>query len=92
MGADLLLATCQAPKIVAGDDVAPEARVDAAKAVIRQRIEAMSDEAVILAAENAGYGYTYEECEDEASMARAIRADLVDDEHGLPVRRDQRRW
>lgn len=86
MGADLILAGCPAPKIVAGDDVDPETVADLTKDVLRRRIKAMSDDAVILAVENEGYGfdyyeYDYEDGDDPGETAALIRADLVADGH-----------
>ncbi|MHB1762658.1 MAG: hypothetical protein ACYCS4_07965 [Acidimicrobiales bacterium] len=81
MGADLIIATCPAPKIVAGDDVDVETVGALAKAVLRQRIEAMSDDAVILAVDNAGYAFDYEDGDDPSETAALIRFDLVTDEH-----------
>ncbi len=66
--------------------------MDLAEAVIRDRIEAMSDDEAILAVERAGYEFDYEvglavdgsdskSADDDSRLATAIRADLIDDEH-----------
>lgn len=79
MGADLFIVACPAPRIVAGDDVEPEARLGLAKDEVRRRIAAIEDERLCVLAGEAGYGFDYEEGDTPAETAALIRADLGDD-------------
>lgn len=80
MGADLFVAMCPAPIIVAGDDVEPDARIDLAKDKLRRRIDALDDERLCVAVSEAGYGYEYEDGDTPSETAARIRADLRQDE------------
>ena len=80
MGADLFVAICPVPIIVAGDDVAPETPIGLAKDELRRRIDAIDDERLCVAVSEAGYGYEYEDGDTPSETAALIRADLRQDE------------
>ena len=80
MGADLFVALCPAPIIIAGDDVAPEARIGLAKDELRRRIDTLDNERLCVAVSEAGYGYEYEDGDTPSETAAFIRADLHKDE------------
>ena len=80
MGADLFVAICPVPIIVAGDDVAPKTPIGLAKDELRRRIDAIDDDRLCVAVDQAGYRYDYEDAGTPSETAALIRADLRQDE------------